>query len=99
MSNITAARWNRLLVKIKELADACGASFSYTPVSSGDVISAAQFNAARTGLSNIKTALGASSISLPVKQSNGNIIYATLFNGNTSLKGALNALIGVYNNE
>lgn len=97
VSNITAARWNNLLAKIKELADACGASFSYTTVSSGDGITAARFNAARTGLANIKTALGAS-ITLPATQSSGDTIYATLFNGSTSIKGALNALIGVYNN-
>lgn len=99
VSNITAIRWNNLLAKIKELADMCDADFTYTPVSSGDVISATRFNVAQTGLSKIKTALNASNISLPVKQSNGNTIYATLFNGSTSLKGALNALIGVYNNE
>ena len=97
VSNITAARWNNLLAKIKELADACGASFSYTTVSSGDGITAARFNAARTGLSNIKTALGAST-TLPAAQSSGGTMYATLFNGSTSIKGALNALIGVYNN-
>ena len=97
VSNITATRWNNLLAKIKELADACGASFSYTTVSSGDGITAARFNAARTGLANIKTALGAST-TLPAAQSSGNTVYATLFNGSTSIKGALNTLIGVYNN-
>lgn len=97
VSNITAVRWNRLLAKIKELADACGADFTYTPVSSGDVISAARFNAARTGLSKINTKLGTST-PLPATQSSGGIIYAILFNGSTSLKGALNTLIGVYNN-
>lgn len=94
---ITATRWNNLLAKIKELADACGASFGYKTVSSGDGITAARFNAARTGLANIKAALGAS-ITLPATQSSGDTIYATLFNGSTSIKGALNALIGVYNN-
>lgn len=96
VTNITAARWNLLLAKIKELADACGASFSYTTVSSGDGITAARFNAARTGLANIKTALGAST-TLPAAQSSGNTVYATLFNGTASIKGALNALIEVYN--
>ena len=97
VSNITATRWNNLLKKIKELADACGASFSYTTVSSGDGITAARFNAARTGLANVKTALGAYT-TLPAAQESGNTMYATLFNGSTSIKGALNALIGVYNN-
>lgn len=98
VSNITAARWNSLLAKIKELADACGASFSYTTVSSGDGITAARFNAARTGLVNIRTALGTSTV-IPDAQSSGNTVYATLFTGNGSIKSALNALIGVYNNE
>lgn len=94
---ITAARWNNLLAKIKELSDAVGVSFSYTTVISGSEITAARFNAARTGLSNIKTALGTTTV-LPAVQSSGSIVYATLFTGNGSIKGALNALIGVYNN-
>lgn len=96
VSNITATMWNNLLAKIKELADACGASFSYTTVSSGDGITAARFNVARTGLANINTALGAAT-TLPAAQASGNTVYATLFNGTTSIKGALNELIGVYN--
>lgn len=95
---ITATRWNNLLAKIKELADACGVSFSYTPVSSGNGITAARFNAARTGLANIKTALGTATV-LPAAQSKGNTMYATLFTGNGSIKGALNHMIGVYNNR
>lgn len=96
VSNITAARWNSLLAKINELADASGANFSYTTVSSGETITAARFNVARTGLSSIKTALGAST-SLPAVQSSGNTVYASLFNGSGSIKGSLNALIEVYN--
>lgn len=97
VSNITAARWNSLNAKIKELADACGASFTYTPVSSGDGITAARFNVARNGLSSIQTKLGAST-TIPATQSSGGTMYATLFNGTGSLKGALNYLIGEYNN-
>lgn len=97
VSNITATRWNNLLAKIKELADAVGVSFSYTAVSSGDGITAARFNSARTGLANIKAALGTSTV-LPAEQSKGDTIYATLFTGNGSIKSALNHLIGVYNN-
>ena len=97
VSNITAVRWNSLLAKIKELADAVGVSFSYTAVTSGSTITAARFNAARTGLANIKAALGTSTV-LPAEQSKGNTMYATLFTGNGSIKSALNHLIGVYNN-
>lgn len=97
VSNITATRWNNLLAKIKELADACGVSFSYTTVSSGSTITATRFNAARTGLVNIRTTLGTSTV-IPDAQSSGNTVYATLFTGNGSLKSALNHMIGVYNN-
>ena len=97
VTNITATRWNNLLAKIKELSDAVGVSFSYTTVSSGSQITAARFNAARTGLANIKTKLGTTTV-LPAEQYSGYTVYATLFVGNGSIKGALNALIGVYNN-
>lgn len=97
VSNITAARWNRLLAKIKELSDAVGVSFSYTLVFSGDDITAARFNAARTGLVNIRTALGTGTV-IPGVQSSGSTVYATLFTGNGSLKSALNHMIGVWNN-
>lgn len=93
---ITAARWNSLLAKINELADAVDVSFSYTAVTKGSEITAARFNAARTGLANIKIALGTATV-LPAAQSKGNTMYATLFTGNGSIKGALNHLIGVYN--
>lgn len=96
VSNLTAARWNNMLAKISELADASGTNFSYSPVSSGETITAARFNVARSGLSSIKTALGAST-SLPAAQSSGNTVYASLFDGNGSIKGSLNALIGIYN--
>lgn len=102
VSNITAARWNVLQAKIKELADAASAAFTPSNVITGQGITAARFNAARSGLSTIKTKLGAST-ALPPTQAAGNIIYAALFDPRTaeglvSLKGALNALIGVYNN-
>jgi len=98
VSNITAARWNRLLAKIKELADAVGISFSYTTVSSGDGITAARFNTARNGLADIKSKMGAS-ITIPDAQESGNTMYAKLFNGSVSVKGALNNLIIIYNSE
>lgn len=98
VSNITATRWNNLLAKIKELADAVGAYFTYTPVSSGDGITADRYNVARTGLYNIKSQMGAS-ITIPDAQESGNTMYAKLFNGSVSVKGALNNLIIIYNSE
>ena len=98
VSNITADRWNSLLTKIQALADAVGASFSYTTVNKGDGITAARFNTVRTGLENIKIQMGAST-TLPATQSSGNTMYATLFNGSSSIKGALNDLIEIYNSE
>lgn len=98
VSNITAERWNALLAKIKELADAVGASFSYTTVSKGDGITAARFNAAVGGLASIKTQMGAT-IRLPDEQSSGNTMYAHLFNSSVSLKYALNDMIEIYNSE
>lgn len=93
VTNLTSARWNSLLAKIKELAEAQGGSFSYTAVSSGDAITAARFNAARTAIAN-RSGHG----TLPAAQSAGNTIRASLFNGNTSLKSALNTAIEGYNN-
>ena len=98
VSNITAERWNSLLAKIEELADAVGVSFSYTTVSKGDAITAARFNVARTGLVNIKSKMGAVTI-LPDEQSSGNTMYARLFNSSVSLKYALNDMIEIYNSE
>ena len=98
VSNITAARWNRLLAKIKELADAVGVSFSYTTVSSGDGITAARYNVARNALYNINSKMGAS-MPIPDAQESGNTMYAKLFDGSVSVKGALNNLIIIYNSE
>lgn len=98
VTNITAYRWNSLLAKISELADAIGASFSYTTVSKGDGITAARFNVARNGLNNIKAQMGTST-RIPDAQESGNTMYAMLFNGSISLKSALNDMIEIYNSE
>lgn len=94
VSNLTAARWNKLLAKIKELAEAEGGSYSYSGVSSGSTIYAATFNGARTAISN-RTGYG----TLPAAQSKGNNVKAALFEGSGSLKSALNAAINHYNNS
>ena len=93
ISNLTAARWNKLKAKIKELAEASGASYSYTEVSKGSAITAAEFNSVRTAIGN-RTGHG----TLPPAQSKGDPILASLFEGSASLKSALNAAITYYNN-
>lgn len=93
-SALTATRWNNLLAKIKEVAEANGGSFTYSTVSRGDKILATTFNAARTGISNLS-----GHGTLPSAQSKGNNILAALFVGTTSLKSALNAAINAYNNS
>lgn len=93
-SALTATRWNAMLAKIKEVAEANGGSFTYSTVSRGDKILATTFNAARTGISNLS-----GHGTLPSAQSKGNNILATLFVGTASLKSALNAAINAYNNS
>nr|DAT45866.1 MAG TPA: INTERNALIN B BINDING, LEUCINE RICH REPEAT.2A [Caudoviricetes sp.] len=94
ISNLTATRWNRLQAKIAELAKAEGSSYTYASVTSGDPITAARFNDARTAIM-ARTGHG----SLPDAQSKGDAVKAELFEGNASLKYALNAAITHYNNS
>lgn len=94
ISNITAARWNRFKAKIAELAAAEGGSYSYSTVASGDTFYATEFNAVRTAIMN-RSGYG----TLPSTQSSGNAVKASLFEGNGSLKTALNAAITHYNNS
>lgn len=94
ISNLTATRWNNLMAKIQELAEAEGGSYSYSRVSSGATIYASSFNAVRTAISN-RTGYG----TLPATQSKGNSVKAALFEGSGSLKSALNAAINHYNNS
>lgn len=94
ISNLTATRWNNLMAKIQELAEAEGGSYSYSRVSSGAAIYASSFNAVRTAISN-RTGYG----TLPATQSKGNSVKAALFEGSGSLKSAINAAINHYNNS
>ncbi len=94
VSNMTAARWNRFKAKIAELAAAEGGSYSYSDVASGDTFYATEFNAVRTAIMNL-SGYG----TLPAAQSSGNAVKAALFEGNGSLKTALNAAITHYNNS
>lgn len=93
-SNLTATRWNNLLAKIKELAEAEGGSFSYASVGTGEIFYATLFNAARLGISN-RTGYG----TLPSTQASGDEVKAALFEGAVSLKSALNAAVAHYNNS
>lgn len=94
ISNLTATRWNKLMSKIQELAEAEGGSYSYSRVSSGATIYASSFNAVRTAISN-RAGYG----TLPSTQSAGNEVKAALFESSGSLKSALNAAINHYNNS
>ena len=94
ISNLSADRWNKLLAKIQELAEAEGDSYAYSGVSSGSTIYATTFNAVRTAISN-RTGYG----TLPATQNKGGEIKAALFEGPGSLKSALNAAINHYNNS
>lgn len=94
ISNLTATRWNNLMAKIQELAEAEGGSYSYSRVSSGATIYASSFNAVRTAISN-RTGYG----TLPSTQSKGDSVKAALFEGSGSLKSAINAAINHYNNS
>lgn len=94
ISNITASRWNRFKAKIAELAEAEGGSYSYSTVTSGDTFYATEFNSVRTAIMN-RSGYG----TLPAAQASGNAVKASLFEGNGSLKTALNAAITHYNNS
>lgn len=92
VSNLTSARWNSLMAKIREVAEAEGKPFSYGAVSSGGTFYATEFNEARTGILNL-TGCG----TLPDAQSAGGQVKASLLEGSGSLKAALNAAIDYYN--
>lgn len=94
VKNLTSVRWNSLMAKIKEVAEAEGGTFSYGSVSSGGTFYATEFNEARTGILNL-TGYG----TLPAAQSAGGQVKAALFEGSGSLKTALNAAIDHYNNS
>lgn len=94
ISNLTATRWNNLMAKIQELAEAEGGSYSYSRVSSGATIYASSFNSVRAAISN-RTGYG----TLPATQSKSDSVKAALFEGNGSLKSAINAAINHYNNS
>lgn len=99
VGNITGGQngnWNRLKAKIAELRKAQGGSWSYSTVSSGATVTAAEFNDVRSGI-NACDGHG----TLPSAVSKNGIIYAHYFQSTTynpnSLKSALNTAITTYN--
>lgn len=94
VTNLTAERWNRLKAKIKEISAAKGVTYTYSMVSSGQGITATEYNGVRNAIYNIPEH-GA----LPDAKTIGSEILASLFNGTTSLKSALNAAIIAWNNS
>ena len=94
ISNLTAARWNRLKAKIKELAEAQGGSYTYSEVTKGTTITAAEVNGVRNAIASF-SGTGV----IPAVVQKGDLIYASYFNGDASIKGALNRAITTHNNS
>lgn len=92
IANMTANRWNSFLKRIRELAEAYGVNTSLYNVTRGDTIYSDDFNDARSVILQLS---GHSA--LPTAQVSGNPVKASLFQGNESLKSALNAAILYYN--
>ena len=88
---LTAAAWNALKAKVKEVREIWQdppASYLDARVGSGTEITAIEFNSMRTVIGNT-TNHG----DLPPAVEQGGIIYASLFNGPSSLKSAINESI------
>lgn len=94
ITNLTAARWNRLKAKIKEVSMANGVTYTYSEVVSNQAITATEYNSVRNAIYNIPKH-GA----LPDAKTVGSEILASYFNGATSLKSALNTAITAWNNS
>lgn len=99
VGNITGGQngnWNRLKAKIAELRKAQGGSWSYSTVSSGAPVTAAEFNDVRSGIDACD-----GHGTLPSAVSQNSIIYAHYFQSTTnnpnSLKSAINTAITNYN--
>lgn len=99
VGNITGGQngnWNRLKAKIAELRKAQGGSWSYSTVSSGAPMTAAEFNDVRSGIDACD-----GHGTLPSAVGPNSIIYAHYFQSTTanpnSLKSAINMAITTYN--
>ena len=97
VTNLTATIWNEFKSRINQLTIAkTGNSWSYSTVSSGDSITAAEVLAARNALAALNN-----NVPLPTANQlqTGKQILASYFNGTGSLKAALNIIINNYNNS
>ena len=97
VTNLTATIWNEFKSRINQLTIAeTGRSWSYSVVSSGDSITAAEVLAARNALAALNN-----HVPLPTANQlqTGKQILASYFNGTGSLKAALNIIINNYNNS
>lgn len=97
VTNLTATIWNEFKSRINQLTIAeTGKSWSYSTVSSGDSITAAEVLAARNALAALNN-----HVPLPTANQlqTGKQILASYFNGTGSLKAALNIIINNYNNS
>lgn len=97
VTNLTATIWNEFKSRINQLTIAeTGSSWSYSTVSSGDSITAAEVLAARNALAALNN-----NVPLPTANQlqTGKQILASYFNGAGSLKAALNIIINNYNNS
>ena len=99
VGNITGGQngnWNRLKAKIAELRKAQGGSWSYSIVSSGAPMTAAEFNDVRSGIDACD-----GHGTLPSAVGPNSIVYAHYFQSTTanpnSLKSAINTAITTYN--
>lgn len=95
ITNLTATMWNSINNRIVLLGNLEGQAWpDYPGKSSGDAITASDFNLARNRI-NLLTSHG----TLPPIVSTGNQILASYFNGNSSLKKALNDAIDWWMNN
>ena len=97
VTNLTAIIWNEFKSRINQITIAeTGSSWSYSTVSSGDSITAAEVLAARNALAALNN-----NVPLPTANQlqTGKQILASYFNGTGSLKAALNIIINNYNNS
>lgn len=97
VTNLTAIIWNEFKSRINQITIAeTGRSWSYSTVSSGDSITAAEVLAARNALAALNN-----NVPLPTANQlqTGKQILASYFNGTGSLKAALNIIINNYNNS
>ena len=99
VGNITGGQngnWNRLKAKIAELRKAQGGSWSYSTVSSGAPMTAAEFNDVRSGIDACD-----GHGTLPSAVGPNSIVYAHYFQSTTanpnSLKSAINTAITTHN--